>query len=94
MEVLDAGSLVSGRERLMATTAAQARERGRDAKGGEGDGWRMIQIILCIGFELVRGCYPMIWSIDFDGVLRLGIICLAYLVGVIGVEVIWLGAFL
>lgn len=37
-EVLDAGSLVSGRERLMATTAAQASERGRDAEGGEGDG--------------------------------------------------------
>lgn len=34
MEVLDAGSLVSGRERLMATAAAQARERGRDVEGG------------------------------------------------------------
>lgn len=38
MEVLDAGSLVSGRERLMATAATQARERGRDAEGGEADG--------------------------------------------------------
>jgi hypothetical protein len=34
MEVLDAGSLVSVRERLMVTVAAQARERGETRREG------------------------------------------------------------
>jgi hypothetical protein len=34
--------------------------------------------------------YPVIWTVNFDGVLSLGVICLVYLVKIRGMWVIWL----
>jgi hypothetical protein len=34
--------------------------------------------------------YPVIWTVNFDGVLSLGVICLVYLVKIMGMWVIWL----
>jgi hypothetical protein len=60
----------------------------------EGEEWRMIQIILFIRFKWVRvRGYLAIWTVIFDGVLSLGVICLVNSVEVMVVKVIWLDEF-
>jgi hypothetical protein len=53
----------------------------------------MIQITLTIGYEWWGEGERAIWTVDFEGVLFVGAICLVYVGKLIGVRVIWLGGF-